>query len=221
MAGDAALYASTARVRYNTGMETTEPMRCPWPGADADYIRYHDEEWGVPLHDDRKLFSLLILEGAQAGLSWITILKRREGYFRAFEGFDPERMARYGEADIERLMADSGIIRNRRKIESAIANARAYLRLAEELSAERNPFATWLWAFVDGKPIVNRPKTLSEVPAVTPLAETISKELKRKGFSFVGPTIIYAYMQSAGLVDDHLVSCFRKTKTPAGGARGR
>lgn len=202
-------------------MNTIEPHRCPWCGTDADYVRYHDEEWGVPLRDDKKLFPLLILEGAQAGLSWITILKRRDGYFRAFDGLDPERLARYEEADITRLMADPGIIRNRRKIESTISNAKAYLRLAEELSTEQNPFAAWLWTFVEGKPIVNRPKALSEVPAVTPLAETISKELKRKGFSFVGPTIIYAYMQSAGLVDDHLVSCFRKTKTPAGGARGR
>ena len=196
-------------------MSITEQIRCPWCGTDTDYIRYHDDEWGVPLYDDRKLFPLLILEGAQAGLSWITILKRRAGYFRAFDGLDPGRMARYGEAEIARLMADAGIIRNRRKIESAIGNAKAYLRLAEEMGTEKNPLAAWLWAFVDGKPIVNRPNSLSDVPAVTPLAETISKELKRKGFSFVGPTIIYAYLQSAGLVDDHLVSCFRKTKTPA------
>lgn len=184
-------------------------MRCPWCGTDADYVRYHDEEWGVPIHDDRKLFALLILEGAQAGLSWITILRRREGYFRAFDGLDPARMARYGHADIERLIADPGIIRNRRKIESAISNAKAYLNLATELSPAKNPLADFLWAFVDGKPIVNRPKTLSEVPAVTPLAETISKALKKKGFSFVGPTIVYAHMQSSGMVNDHLVDCFR------------
>jgi len=190
-------------------MEHSTLTRCPWCGTDADYVRYHDEEWGVPIYDDRKLFALLILEGAQAGLSWITILRRREGYFRAFEGLDPVRMAQYGQADIERLMADPGIIRNRLKIESAIANARAYLNLAAELSPSANPLADFLWAFVDGKPIVNRPKTLSEVPAVTPLAETISKALKKKGFNFVGPTIVYAHMQSSGLVNDHLVDCFR------------
>lgn len=202
-------------------MSITEPTRCPWCGTDADYVRYHDEEWGLPIRDDRKLFGLLILEGAQAGLSWITILKRRDGYLRAFDGLDPARVARYGESDIVRLMADAGIIRNRRKIESTIGNAKAYLRLAEEPGAGKNPFAAWLWKFVDGEPIVNQPKTLSEVPAVTPLAETISKELKRKGFNFVGPTIVYAFMQSAGLVDDHLVSCFRKMKTPAAHGRGR
>ncbi len=201
-------------------MNIIEPNRCPWCGTDADYVRYHDEEWGVPIYDDRKLFGLLILEGAQAGLSWITILKRRDGYLRAFDGFDPERMAGYGEVEIARLMADPGIIRNRRKIESSIGNAKAYLRLAEEGGAAKNPLSAWLWAFVDGAPIVNHPKTLSDVPAVTPLAETISKELKRRGFSFVGPTIVYAFMQSAGLVDDHLASCFRKTRTPAAAGRG-
>ncbi len=192
-------------------MNDIRPNRCPWCGTDAAYIRYHDEEWGVPIRDDRKLFPLLILEGAQAGLSWITILKRREGYFRAFDGLDPRRMAGYGEADVARLMADPLIIRNRRKIESAIGNAAAYLRMAEEPGAGRNPFAAWLWAFTDGAPIVNQPKTMSDVPAVTPLAEKISKELKKRGFSFVGPTIVYAFMQSAGLVDDHLLDCFRKT----------
>jgi DNA-3-methyladenine glycosylase I len=194
-------------------MGTIEPTRCPWCGTDADYIRYHDEEWGVPIRDDRKLFALLILEGAQAGLSWLTILRRREGYFRAFDDFNPERIVRYGEADIARLMADAGIIRNRRKIESTIGNAKAYLALAAERSPAKNPLSDWLWAFVDGNPIINRPKTLSEVPTVTPLAELISNELKRRGFSFVGPTIVYAFMQSAGLVDDHIVDCFRKTKS--------
>jgi DNA-3-methyladenine glycosylase I len=202
-------------------METDTLIRCPWCGTDPDYVRYHDEEWGFPLRDDRKLFPLLILEGAQAGLSWITILKRRDGYFRAFEGLFPERVARYGEADIVRLMSDPGIIRNRLKIKSAIGNARAYLKLAEDMSPSANPLSEFLWSFVDGVPIVNHPRTLSEVPAVTPLAETISKELKRRGFNFVGPTIIYAHMQSSGMVDDHLESCFRKTKTPATDGRGR
>ena len=180
-------------------------IRCPWCGGDADYVGYHDGEWGVPLRDDGRLFGLLVLEGAQAGLSWLTVLRRRAGYLRAFDGFDPEAVARYGEKDIERLMADSGIVRNRRKIESSIVNARSWLALREE----NGSFSAWLWDFVDGKPVVNAWKTMAEVPAVTPLAERVSKELRARGFSFVGPTIVYAYLQSAGLVNDHLISCFR------------
>jgi len=183
-------------------METT---RCPWCLGDEDYRTYHDEEWGEPLRDSRKLFGLLVLEGAQAGLSWLTILKRRPGYLAAMDGLDPEKLARYTEADRERLAGDARIIRNRRKILSAVENAQAYLRLKDE----GIDFSDWLWAWVDGKPIVNHWKSMAEVPAATPLAESISKELKRRGFSFVGPTIVYAYLQSAGLVNDHLSDCWR------------
>ncbi|QQO10186.1 DNA-3-methyladenine glycosylase I [Breznakiella homolactica] len=182
-----------------------ELIRCPWCGTDPDYIKYHDREWGNPLKNNKKLFELLILEGAQAGLSWITILKRREGYRRAFDGMDPEKIARYTEKDVARLMEDSGIIRNRRKIQSAIENARVYLTMMEGPGS----FSKWLWNWVDGVPIINRYKTMEEIPASTELSERISRELKKKGFSFVGPTIIYAYMQSAGLVNDHLTDCHR------------
>jgi DNA-3-methyladenine glycosylase I len=182
-----------------------ELVRCPWCQGDDDYIKYHDQEWGLPLKDNRMLFEFLILDGAQAGLSWLTILKRREGYRNAFDHFDPEKMARYGEKDIERLMGDSRIIRNRRKILSAVENARSYLAMMEGPV----PFSQWLWNWVDGTPRVNHYKTLKEVPASTELSEKISKELKKKGFSFVGPTIVYAFMQAAGMVNDHLVDCFR------------
>jgi DNA-3-methyladenine glycosylase I len=183
----------------------TEKPRCPWCLGDEDYIKYHDREWGKPLKNNQKLFEFLILDGAQAGLSWLTILKRREGYRAAFDGLDPEKMARYGDRDITRLMGDSRIIRNRRKIGSAIENARAYLAMMEGPVS----FSQWLWNWVDGEPVINRFKTLQEIPASTPLSGRISGELKKKGFSFVGPTIIYAYLQAAGLVNDHLVGCFR------------
>ncbi|MDR0389059.1 MAG: DNA-3-methyladenine glycosylase I [Spirochaetaceae bacterium] len=181
-----------------------EKKRCPWCLGNPDYQKYHDAEWGKPLKKSQRLFELLILEGAQAGLSWLTILKRREGYRRAFNGFDPERIARYTAKDVARLLADPGIIRNRRKIESTIENARAFLRIEENVS-----FSTWLWNWVDGKPIINHFKTMRQIPASTGLSERISAALKKQGFSFVGPTIVYAYMQSAGLVNDHLLSCFR------------
>jgi DNA-3-methyladenine glycosylase I len=186
-------------------MDITEENRCPWCLGDAVYTRYHDEEWGVPLHDSGKLFEALILDGAQAGLSWITILKRREGYRAAFDGFDPEKIAHYGEGDIVRLLGDSRIIRNRLKIESAIKNARGVLAMRDEGLS----LADFFWNFVDGQPIVNHFKTPAEIPAATPLSERVSKELKRRGFSFVGPTIIYAMMQASGLVNDHLTGCFR------------
>ncbi|MFP3090168.1 DNA-3-methyladenine glycosylase I [Treponema sp. TIM-1] len=186
-------------------------VRCPWCEGDELYTAYHDTEWGVPLYDDQKLFELLILEGAQAGLSWITILRRREGYRAAFNGFDIQKIARYKDRDIERLMGDARIIRNRRKIISAKDNARAFLALQKAAGS----FSAWLWAHVDGKPVVNHPKTMSDIPAVSPLSETISKELKNLGFTFVGPTIMYAYLQSAGLVNDHLVDCFTR-RTPPG-----
>jgi len=182
--------------------------RCSWCLGDPIYVHYHDREWGVPLKNSRKLLEFLILDGAQAGLSWLTILKRREGYRLAFDGFDPQKMACYGENDIARLLKDDRIIRNRLKIGSAIGNARAYCEMEE---AGGN-FSKWLWNFVDGKPIVNHWKTLSEIPVSTELSERISKELKKKGFTFVGPTIVYAFIQAAGLVNDHLVDCFTRSR---------
>ena len=176
--------------------------RCAWvPEGDPLYVAYHDEEWGVPSHDERHLFEMLVLEGAQAGLSWSTILRKRENYRSAFAGWDVEKVAEYGAKDMERLMADAGIVRNRLKIESAIANARAVLELdsLDEL----------LWSFVEGKPRQNRFKTLAELPAETPESKMMSKELKRLGFRFVGPTVCYAFMQACGLVNDHTVDCFR------------
>jgi DNA-3-methyladenine glycosylase I len=185
--------------------EKTEKIRCPWCLSDEIYIRYHDREWGRPLRNNQKLFEFLVLDGAQAGLSWLTILKRREGYREAFDGMNPELMARYTGRDIERLMNDTRIIRNRRKIESATGNARAYLQMMEGPV----PFSKWLWNWVDGKPVINHFKTLQEIPASTALSEKISRELKKRGFSFVGPTIVYAFLQAAGLVNDHLLDCFR------------
>ena len=180
-------------------------IRCPWCLNDDDYKKYHDREWGKPLKNSQKLFEFLVLDGAQAGLSWLTILKRREGYRRAFDGFDPEIMARYGEKDIKRLLGDAGIIRNKMKIASAIGNARAYLDMRDA----GKDFSKWLWNWVDNKPIINRWKTLEQIPASTELSERISKELKKLGFSFVGPTIVYAFIQASGLVNDHIISCFR------------
>ena len=181
------------------------PERCPWCGDDPLYVAYHDAEWGVPCHDERALFEFLILEGAQAGLSWITILRKRENYRRAFDGFDPEKIARYGERDVARLLADAGIVRNRLKIAAAIDNARAALALYEAGDSLDELF----WRFVDGRPVVNRWRSLDQVPAHTPAAQALSRELKRRGFRFVGPTVIYAHMQATGMVNDHLVSCPR------------
>src|SRR5688572_25279789 len=174
--------------------------RCWWAGDDPLYVAYHDEEWGVPVHDDRRLFEMLILEGAQAGLSWITILKRREGYRRAFDGFDPEKIVRYGEKDVARLLTDPGIIRNRAKVEATIKNAQAYLNLVEETGS----LDAFLWGLVGGKPRINHWKTLKEIPPETPESKAMSKELKRRGFGFVGSTICYAFMQAVGMVDDHV-----------------
>jgi DNA-3-methyladenine glycosylase I len=179
--------------------------RCAWCGADPLYQAYHDQEWGVPLHDERGLFEFLILEGAQAGLSWLTILKKREGYRRAFADFDAERVARYGADDVARLLADAGIVRNRLKIAASIGNARATLDLYEQGGS----LDSLLWAFVDGRPRINRWRSMAEVPAITPEAEALSKELKRRGFRFIGPTVVYAHMQATGMVNDHLVSCPR------------
>ena len=181
------------------------PTRCPWATSDPLYVSYHDEEWGVPLHDERRLFEMLVLEGAQAGLSWLTILRRREGYRRAFDRFDPQAVARYGPRDVERLLADDGIIRNRLKIDSAINNARAFLAVQEAFGS----FDSYVWQFVDGRPTQNTWTTLEEVPAQTPVSNTMSKDLRKRGFTFVGPTICYAHMQATGMVNDHLSGCFR------------
>lgn len=179
--------------------------RCSWAGNDPDYIAYHDTEWGVPVHDDRSLFEFLVLEGAQAGLSWQTILRKRENYRRAFADFDPAIVAAYDADKIEELLADSGLVRNRLKINSAVRNARAFLSIQDEFGS----FDHYIWGFVGGRPIVNRWESLRQVPAETAESRTISRDLKIRGFNFVGPTIIYAYMQAVGLVNDHLVSCFR------------
>jgi len=180
--------------------------RCGWATSDPLYLSYHDDEWGEPVHDDRRLFEMLILEGAQAGLSWITILKRREGYRRAFEGFDPQRIARYGKRDVARLLADPGIIRNRAKIEAAIKNAQAALAVIEEAGS----LDRFLWQLAGGAPKVNRWRTLKEIPAETPESKAMSKELKQRGFGFVGSTICYAFMQAVGMVDDHILTCFKR-----------
>jgi len=181
-------------------------VRCPWCGEDPLYVAYHDQEWGVPCHDDRKLFELLILEGAQAGLSWITVLRKRENYRRAFAGFDPERIARFDAQDVERLAGDPGIVRNRLKIAATVTNARRYLETRERFGS----FDHYLWRFIDGQPRRNHWRNLSEVPAETPESRAMSKDLIRQGYKFVGPTICYALMQAAGLVDDHLIGCFRR-----------
>lgn len=179
--------------------------RCAWGNSDPLYVRYHDEEWGVPVHDDRKLFEMLILEGAQAGLSWLLILKRREGYRAAFDGFDAARIARYDDSRVAELLTNPNIIRNRRKVEATIQNARAFLAVQDEFGS----FDRYIWQFVGGKPRQNAFQTLSEIPAKTEEAAAMSKDLIKRGFKFVGPTICYAFMQATGMVNDHLVSCFR------------
>lgn len=183
----------------------TDVHRCSWCGDDSLYVAYHDEEWGVPVFDERTLFEFLILEGAQAGLSWSTILKKRQGYRRAFVNFDPAEVARFGEKKIATLLNDPEIVRNRLKVHSAVTNARAFLKVQDDWGS----FSGYIWSFVDGQPIQNVWRSLSEIPATTPLAEIISKDLKARGFRFVGPTIVYAHMQATGMVNDHLVDCFR------------
>jgi DNA-3-methyladenine glycosylase I len=181
-------------------------VRCEWvPLDDPLYVAYHDEEWGTPEHDDRRLFELLTLEGAQAGLSWRTILYKRDGYRAAFAGFDPAVVAGFGAADVERLLADPGIVRNRLKVESAVGNAARVL----DMQAEHGSLDAYLWGFVEGKSVVGDFRTLAEIPAETPLSKALSKDLRRRGFRFVGPTVCYAFLQAAGLVNDHVVSCFR------------
>ena len=179
--------------------------RCPWPGTDPLYVAYHDEEWGVPEYDDRALYEKLVLDGFQAGLAWITILRKREAFRRAFDDFAPEKIARYDANKIEDLMNDAGIVRNRLKIEGAITSAQSWLDMMEAGPG----FSAFLWGFVDGRPIINRFRTMGDVPAETRLSRTISKELKTRGFKFCGPTIVYAFMQATGLVNDHLTSCHR------------
>lgn len=175
--------------------------RCTWCGTDPIYVAYHDTEWGIPEYDSQALFEKLQLDGFQAGLSWITILRKREAFRKAFDDFDPVKMARYKPAKLERLMNDAGIVRNRLKIESSVTNAQAYLALPD--------FSAYLWNFMDGKPLQNKLRSMKEVPAMTPLAEKISKDMKKRGFRFVGPTIVYAFMQACGLVNDHMIDCHR------------
>jgi DNA-3-methyladenine glycosylase I len=184
---------------------TAEKIRCPWPGDDPVYIKYHDKEWGVPLHSDRKLFEFLLLEGFQAGLSWRTILLKRGNFRKAFDNFDYNKIANYNKRKIVSLMKDAGIIRNRLKIESAVRNARAFIELRKEFGT----FDKYIWSFVNYKPVVNKFRSTKELPARTELSDIISRDLKKRGFNFVGSTIIYAHLQATGMVNDHLVSCFR------------
>jgi len=185
-------------------------VRCSWAGTDPEMIAYHDDEWGVPLHDDRALFEFLILEGAQAGLSWSTILHRRDGYRRAYRQFDPAKVARFGERDVARLLADERIIRNRAKIAWSVRNAHEFLAVQRE----HGSFDAYLWKFAGGAPVVNRPRTPAGVPASTELSDALSKDLRKRGFGFVGSTICYAFMQATGVVNDHLASCFRAPSAP-------
>jgi DNA-3-methyladenine glycosylase I len=184
--------------------------RCPWPGVDPLYVTYHDHDWGVPEYDDRALFEKLILDGFQAGLSWITILRKRENFRKAFNGFDPEKMARYTPQKIEALVQDEGIIRHRGKIESAVKSAQAYLALHEERG-----FANYLWDFTNGRVVNTQPRTMRDIPTENAISQKLSKDLKKRGFNFCGPTIIYAFMQATGLINDHLVDCFRHEEVKA------
>jgi DNA-3-methyladenine glycosylase I len=195
----------TPQAAGSTASGTPGPTRCPWPGADPLYCAYHDREWGVPLHDDRAFFELLVLEGAQAGLSWITILRRREAYRRAFERFDPRKVARFDDRRVAALLADAGLVRNRLKIAGAVRNARAFLDVQRECGS----FDAYIWGFVGGLPRTNAWTKAGQVPSTTLESEAMSRELAKRGFTFVGPTICYALMQSAGLVNDHLTDCFR------------
>ncbi len=182
-------------------------VRCGWCGSDPAYVAYHDEEWGVPVHDDRRLFEKLVLEGAQAGLSWLTILRKREAYRRLFHGFDVQRVAAMTDAELEVVLLDPGIVRNRLKVFGARKNARAFLAV----QAEFGSFDAFLWSFVGGRTLVHHPEQLADIPTVSPEAEALSRALKKRGFTFVGPTILYAYLQSMGLVDDHVATCWKRT----------
>jgi len=185
-----------------------EKQRCAWGESPEIYRKYHDEEWGVPLHDDRKLFEMLILEGVQAGLSWLTVLNKRENYRKAFDNFDPKKIAKYSEAKKAKLKENAGIIRNKLKINAAVVNANCYLEVVKEFGS----FDKYIWQFVGGKPIINHFKTMEEVPVSTPESDAMAKDLKKRGFKFVGTTICYAYMQATGMVDDHILSCWKKKK---------
>jgi DNA-3-methyladenine glycosylase I len=189
----------------------TEPVRCQWCGTDPLYVAYHDEEWGVPVRDDRTQFEFLLLEGAQAGLSWSTILKKREGYRLNFADFDPEKVARFTEKRLAKILLDPGIVRNRLKVHSAVTNAQAFLKVQEEFDG----FSNYIWRFVDGRPKQNRWKSMADLPATTVESDALSKDLKSRGFKFVGSTIMYAHMQATGLVNDHVVSCFRQKECAA------
>ena len=193
------------------------PTRCEWAGSDPAMIEYHDTEWGVPVHDDPTHFEFLVLEGAQAGLSWSTILKRRAGYRKAFAAFDPAKVARFTPARVEKLLGDPGIIRNRAKVESAVRNARAFLAVQKEFGS----FDTYVWGFVGGRTLVNQWRRMGQLPAVTPESEAFSADLRRRGFSFVGPTVCYAHLQATGLVNDHVVGCFRYAELTGTGTSGR
>lgn len=192
-----------------------DTVRCPWPGVDPLYRKYHDEEWGVPLHDDLKLFEFLVLEGMQAGLSWSTVLRKRENFRRLFADFDPERVALFDSRRIELLLQDPSIIRNRRKVEGAVTNARAFLKVSEEFGS----FDEYIWRFVEGRPLINRWESLSQLPTTSPESILLSKDLVARGFKFVGPTICYAHMQATGMVNDHLVSCYRYRELLCGECR--
>jgi DNA-3-methyladenine glycosylase I len=185
--------------------KATTLSRCPWCGDDPLYQAYHDEEWGVPVRSDNKLFEFIMLEGVQAGLSWITVLRKRDNYRAAFDNFDWNKIALYDDNKLEELLQNPGIVRNRLKVKAAVTNAKAFIKVREEFGT----FSKYIWGFLDGKPVQNRREAMKEVPAVTPLAEQISKDLKKRGFTFVGPTIIYAHMQATGMVNDHLTRCFR------------
>jgi DNA-3-methyladenine glycosylase I len=191
--------------RGGTEAALAKKKRCAWSTTDPQYIAYHDKEWGVPVHEDRTLFEFLVLEGAQAGLSWSTILRKRDAYRRAFDSFDPRKVARYDKRKLAALLADAGIVRNRAKIESAIKNAKAFLEVQEEFGS----FDAYQWRFVDGRPIQNRRRSIRDIPSRTDQSDAMSRDLKSRGFSFVGSTIVYAHMQAVGMVNDHVVDCFR------------
>jgi DNA-3-methyladenine glycosylase I len=197
--------------------DSPTPKRCDWAGSDPDMVAYHDNEWGVPVHDDPKHFEFLILEGAQAGLSWSTILKRREGYRKAFAGFDPAKVARFTPARVEKLLLDPGIIRNRAKVQSAVGNARAFLEVQKEFGS----FDAYIWSFVGGRTLVNKWRRMAQLPAVSAESEALSADLRRRGFRFVGPTICYAGLQASGLINDHLVSCYRYAELTGSETSGR
>ncbi len=189
----------------------TSPGRCSWPGTDPVYVEYHDTEWGVPEYDDRALFEKLLLDGFQAGLSWITILRKRDNFRRAFDGFNPETIARYGPEKIESLMQDAGIVRNRLKIESSVKSAQAYLKIMEETGS----FRDFIWQFTDGQMLINHPRSMKDVAVDSPASKAMSKALKQRGFNFCGPTICYAFMQAVGIINDHMVDCYRHAECAA------